>query len=129
VSGVGFGHAEGLRFLQSFVEGDSLFHFSQDYVGRGIQNSMEALHVNRGQLVEERKNRDAVHDRGFEEKFFAARRGQVSELAVSVDDGAFVGGDGVGSVVEGGADVVDGGLAGFDVEGCSFEEDVGLGFR
>jgi phage terminase large subunit-like protein len=90
---------------------------------------MEALHVNRGQLVEERKNRDAVHDRGFEEKFFAARRGQVSELAVSVDDGAFVGGDGVGSVVEGGADVVDGGLAGFDVEGCSFEEDVGLGFR
>jgi hypothetical protein len=46
-----------------------------------------------------------------------------------VDDGAFVGGDGVGSVVEGGADVVDGGLAGFDVEGCGFEEDVGLGFR
>jgi hypothetical protein len=45
-----------------------------------------------------------------------------------VDDRAFVGGDGVGSVVEGGTDVVDGGLAVLDVEGCGFEEDVGLGF-
>jgi hypothetical protein len=33
--------------------------------------------------------------------------GQVAEFAVSVDDGAFVGGDGVGSVIEGDADVVD----------------------
>jgi hypothetical protein len=45
-----------------------------------------------------------------------------------VDDGAFVGGDGVGSVIQGRADVVYGGLAGFDVEGGGFEEDVGLGF-
>jgi hypothetical protein len=30
-------------------------------------------------------------------------------------------------VGEGGADVVDGGLSGFDVEGAGFEEDVGLG--
>jgi hypothetical protein len=44
-----------------------------------------------------------------------------------VDDGAFVGGDGVGSVLEGGADVLDGGLAGLDVEGRGFEEDVGTG--
>jgi hypothetical protein len=57
------------------------------------------------------------------------RGGQVAQFAVGVDDGAFVGGDGVGSVLEGGADVVDGGLAGFDVEGRGFEEDVGLGFR
>jgi hypothetical protein len=45
-----------------------------------------------------------------------------------VDDGAFVGSDGVGSVIEGGADVVDGGLAVLDVEGGGFEEDSGLGF-
>ena len=45
-----------------------------------------------------------------------------------MDDGAFVGGDGMGSVVESGAYVVDGGLAGFDVEGGGFEENVGLGF-
>ena len=44
-----------------------------------------------------------------------------------MDDGAFVGGDGVGSVLEGGADVVDGGLAGLHVEGGGFEEDVGAG--
>ena len=43
-----------------------------------------------------------------------------------MDDGAFVGGDGVGSVLEGGADVVDGGLSVFYVEGCGFEEDVGF---
>ena len=53
--------------------------------------------------------------------------GQVAEFAVSVDDRAFVGGDGVGSLIEGGADVVDGRLAVLDVEGGGFEEDVGLG--
>ena len=53
--------------------------------------------------------------------------GEVAEFAVGVDDWSFVGGDGVGSVSEGGADVIDGGLAGLDVEGCGFEEDVGLG--
>ena len=45
-----------------------------------------------------------------------------------MDDGAFVRGDGVGSVIEGGADVVNRGLAGFDVEGGGFVEDFGLGF-
>ena len=54
-------------------------------------------------------------------------RGQVAQFAVGVDDGAFVGGDGVGSVVECGADVVDGGLAVCHVEGRGFEEDVGAG--
>jgi hypothetical protein len=44
-----------------------------------------------------------------------------------MDAGAFVGGDGVGSVIECGADVVDGGLAGFDIEGGGFEEDIGAG--
>jgi hypothetical protein len=31
----------------------------------------------------------------------------------------------MGSVLEGGADVIDGGLSGFDIEGSGFEEDVG----
>ena len=44
-----------------------------------------------------------------------------------MDNRAFVGGDGVGSVLECGADVIDGGLAGFDIEGCGFEEDIGAG--
>ena len=83
--------------------------------------------MDRWELVEERKNRDSIHDRGFEEEALALRGGQVAEFAVGVDDGSFVGGDGVGSVVEGGADVIDGRLAGLDVEGGGFEEDVGLG--
>jgi hypothetical protein len=80
-----------------------------------------------GQLVEQGEDGDAVHDGGFEEETLAARGGQVAEFAVGVDDGSFVGGDGVGSVIEGGADVIDGGLAVFDVERGGFEEDVGLG--
>jgi hypothetical protein len=50
---------------------------------------------------------------------------EIAELAVGVDDWSFIGGDGVGSVVEGGADMVDGGLAGFDVERRGFEENIG----
>jgi hypothetical protein len=116
-----------LRFFHGVVEGEAIFHFAEDYVGRRIENSVEAFQVNRGHLIEERKNRHAVHDRGFEEEFLFARQGQVAEFAVGVDDGAFVGGDSVGSVFERRADVLDGGLAGFDVERCGFEEDVGAG--
>jgi len=54
-------------------------------------------------------------------------RGQLAQFAVGVDDGALVGGDGVGSVFEGGADVGGGGLTVFYVQGGRFEEDVGLG--
>ena len=127
VGGVGFGDAERLRFLQGFVEGEALLHLAEDHVGRRVEDSVEALQVDRGELVEERKDGDAVHDRGFEEESFALLRGQVAEFAVGVDDGAFVGGDGVGSVLECGADVVDGGLAVLHVERGGFEEDVGLG--
>jgi hypothetical protein len=41
--------------------------------------------------------------------------GQVAEFAVGVDDWSLVGGDGVGSVLERGSDVIGRGLAGFDV--------------
>ena len=44
-----------------------------------------------------------------------------------MDDGAFVGRDGVGSMLERGADVIDGWLAGLDVEGGGFEENVSTG--
>jgi hypothetical protein len=40
---------------------------------------------------------------------------QVAEFAVGVDYWSFVGGDGVGSVLERGADVIDRRLAGFYV--------------
>jgi hypothetical protein len=44
-----------------------------------------------------------------------------------MDNRTFVCRDDVGSAIEAGADVVDGGLAVFDSERCGFEEDVGLG--
>src|ERR1700758_4062437 len=44
-----------------------------------------------------------------------------------MDDRAFVGRDGVGSVFERGADMVDGWLSVFDVERGRFEDDVGTG--
>jgi hypothetical protein len=83
--------------------------------------------MNGGQLVEQRKDGNAVQHGGFEQEALAARGRQIAQLAVGMNDGAFVGGDGVGSVLEGGADVVDGGLAVLDVEGSGFEEDVGVG--
>ena len=55
------------------------------------------------------------------------RGGQIAEFAVGVDDWAFVGGDGVGSVLERGADVIDGGLSAFQVERGGFEQNVGVG--
>jgi hypothetical protein len=89
---------------------------------------VKALQMDGRELVEEGKDRDAVHDRGLEEETLAFRCGQIAKFAVSVDDGAFVGGDSVGSVIQGSAYVVDGGLAGFDVEGGGFKQNVGLGF-
>ena len=87
---------------------------------------MKALQVDRRELVEEGEDWDTVHDRGFEEESFALLRGQVAEVAVGVDDGAFVGGDGVGSVLECGADVGYGGFAVFHVQRGGFEEDVSV---
>ena len=84
--------------------------------------------MNGGELFEQREDGNAVHYCGFEEKAFAFSYSQVAEFAVCMDDGAFVGSDSVGSLVESGTDVVDGGQAVFHVEGCGFEEDVGLGF-
>ena len=77
--------------------------------------------------MKQRKDGDAIHHGGFEQEALAACGGQIAEFAVGVDDWSFVGGDGVGSVLERGADVVDGGLAVFDVERGGFEEDVGAG--
>jgi hypothetical protein len=87
------------------------------------------LQVNHRELFEEREDGHAVHHGGFEEESLALLCGQVAQFAVGVDDGAFVGGDGVGPVFEGGADVGDCGLAIFNVQRCGFEEDVGLGCR
>jgi len=89
---------------------------------------MKALQMHGGELLEEREDRDAIHHGRLEEESSAFARRQVAEFAVGVDNRTFVRGDGVGSVVESGADVIDGGLAILDIEGCGFEKDVGLGF-
>src|SRR5262249_50872743 len=113
--GVGFGDAEFLRLLQGIVKAQALFHLAEDHVGGGVQNSVKALQVDGGELVEERKDGDAIHHRGFEEKAFALAGSEIAEFAVGVNDRAFVRGDRVGSVVERGADVRNGGLTAFHV--------------
>jgi hypothetical protein len=50
---------------------------------------------------------------------------EIAQFAVGVDDRAFVGGNGVGSVLQCTANMRDRGLAIFDIEGCSFEDDIG----
>ena len=88
---------------------------------------MKTLQVDGGELFEERENRHAVHNCGFEEEALALLRGQITEFAVVVDDRTFVGRDGVGSVLEGGADMIDGGPAVLHIERGGFEKDIGLG--
>jgi len=104
-----------------------LLHLAEDDVGGRVENSVKSVQMNGGQLIEQRKDGDAVHHRGFEQEALAARGSQIAEFAVSVNDGAFVSGDGVGSVLESGADVIGGGLTVLYVKGCGFEENVGAG--
>jgi hypothetical protein len=127
VTRIRFGDSEFLRLFQRFIEGEAFFHLTEDYVGRRVQDSVEALQVDGGQLVEEREDGDPIHHGGLEEEALASARGQIAEFAIGVDDGAFVGSNRVGSMVQGGADVVDGRLSGRNVEGSGFEEDVSFG--
>ena len=69
----------------------------------------------------------AVHDGGFEAKHELAAIGFVAETGELVRDGALVGGDHVQVAREGGADVIDGGLAGDGIERGEFDGDVGMG--
>ena len=61
VGGIGFGDAEFLRFLQRIIETQALFHLAEDHIGGGVQDSVEALQMDGGELVEEREDRDAIH--------------------------------------------------------------------
>ncbi|HUJ31743.1 MAG TPA: hypothetical protein VLY23_10725 [Candidatus Acidoferrum sp.] len=78
-------------------------------------------------MREHREDRRAVHHRGFEKEFAAARAGEVAKFAVGVDDRTFVRADGVRAGFERGLEMGDGGLAGETVERSGFEDDVGLG--
>jgi len=89
---------------------------------------VESPHFESGQRVaKKREDGDAVHDGRFEEEALPTAGCEIAQLSIGMDDGAFVGGDGVGSVFERLANMVDRRLAGFDVEGSGFEDDVGLG--
>src|SRR5260370_32250856 len=115
VGGVGFGDAELLRLFQSVSEAEAVFHFAQDHVCRGVQDAVKSLEMDCGHLMEKRKDGDAIHDGGFEQEALAFGGCQIAQFSISVDDWAFVGGDGMSSVFEGGAEFTDGRVARFDV--------------
>lgn len=124
--GIGFGDAHGLGAADGFVEAAAFFDFGEDDVGGGVEDAGEAADFRGGEA--ERKHGedgDAVHHRGFIEEFLAFFAGECGEFVEGVDDGAFVGGDGVSAEFERGLDVVGGGLARLYIEGTGFEEDVG----
>src|SRR5581483_7884063 len=111
VGGIGLGDPQLLSLLQSIFEAEALLHLAENYIGSGVQNAMKALQVNGGELLEQGEDGDSVQDCGFEQESFALFHGKIAEFAVGMDDGTFVGGDGVRSVLECRADVVDGWLA------------------
>lgn len=83
--------------------------------------------MDRGHLIEQRKDRHPIHYRGFEQKAPSARDSQIAQLPISVNDWPFVGRDGVGSVLQRCANVIDARLTAFDIERGRFEEDVSAG--
>ena len=123
---IGFGDSHLLRAANGVVERAAFFDFGEHDVGGGVEHAGETAQIGGGQAErEKRKNRDAVHHGGFVEKaaiFFFGERGEFGER---VDDGTFVGGDGVRAEFERGFDVIGGGFAGGGVERTGFEDDVG----
>ena len=69
-----------------------------------------------GELIEERENRDAIHHRGFEKEALVFARGKVAERAISVYDRSLFGCDGVRTIFECGAYVINGRLASLDIQ-------------
>lgn len=75
-------------------------------------------------MRKKREDGHAIHHRRFEQESPAAGRSKIAQLAVRVNDRAFVGADGMRSVFERGADVIDRRQTGFDIKRRGFEEHV-----
>src|SRR5580692_12393241 len=83
----------------------------------------------RGQAVlKHGENRHPHHDRGLVEELAVLLFCERRELVVGVNDGAFVGGDGMRPEFESHPQMFGGGLAGFDIERGGLEENIGARF-
>src|SRR5882672_8902381 len=109
---VSFGDADFLSFPESGIEAEALFHARQYDVGGGIQNAMEASQVNGGQIVaEQREDGHAVHDGRLKKETPFLRSRQLPQLVVRINDRSLIRCDGMGSVLECSANMIDGGLS------------------
>ena len=126
VGGIRLSYADLLGFFYSFFEGEAALHFGEDNIGGGIQQAAKTTQFDgRKRVRKEGENRSAVHHRGFEEEFSRVGVREIAKFSIGVNDGAFVGADGVGAGFERGFQVVNGGVAAVAVERGGFEKDVG----
>ena len=77
--------------------------------------------MNRRHLIEQREDRHAIHYGGLKQKSLPARRRQIAQFAVGIDDRSFIRCDGMGSPLDRGTNMIDRRLAIGDIEGSSFE--------
>lgn len=125
VRGIGFRDAHGLRALHGFLERTASFDIGEDDIGSGIQNARKAAEIGGGK-AEGKQGKDgrAIHDRGFEQELPALFPGQRGDALIVVDQGSFVGSDGMSAGFERGDEMVDGGLAVLHVERTGFEKHI-----
>jgi len=90
---------------------------------------MKPLQMNYRQLVKQREDRHAIHYRRLEQKSFSARRRQVPQFPVRMNDRPLIRRDGVSSMLKRRANVVDGRLAVVHVERSRFEKNISPGSR
>src|SRR5882762_11976521 len=87
---------------------------------------MKTLKMNGRHLVEQRKDGHAIHHRRLEQESLFSRRRQITQCPIRMNDRSLVRRDGVRSMLERRANVVDGRLAVVHIERSSFEENIRL---
>src|SRR5580692_2007513 len=127
IAGIALGDSEFLRLDQRLFKAEPLLHAAENDVGRGIQNATKSTQMDRRQIIAEQgKDGNAIHHGRLKQESPSVGKGEGIQFLIRVHDGAFIGGDRVCAHFEGGANVIDCGLAVARAERRSFEENVGL---
>ncbi len=127
---IGLGDAFRLHPRQRVFERRSGFERRDDVVGRRVDDAFEANDVDRRQrLANEVEDRDAVHDRTFEQEADAGALGRITQVSIGKGHRTLVGRHHVTPGRDRGTDVRGGRFAGLDVERGGLDHDTQVGLR
>ena len=121
---IGLGDAPRLHLRQRRRERLSLFHGSEDEVGRAVHHAAKAGDGDgRERLPHQVEHRDSVHHRALEEEPAIGAPGRTCQLSVRKRDRPFIRGDDVRAARECGDDVARRRLAARDVKRRRLDDD------